>query len=120
MSSRYVCNQKQAINFRKLSHTAGVPDWSFLTNHARVQPHADVEKLADAGLGRQEPDDPAAHLDTRRKAGFITGLRDNALIALGPAYAQINAAVLAALIAQFAFDGALARPTAGAADRVRR
>ena len=42
----------------------------------------------------------AAHLDTRRKAGFITSLRDNALITLGRAYAQINAAMLAALTAQ--------------------
>jgi alkylation response protein AidB-like acyl-CoA dehydrogenase len=42
----------------------------------------------------------AAHLDTRRKAGLITGLRDNALITLGRAYAQINAAMLAALTAQ--------------------
>ncbi len=45
-------------------------------------------------------DSVAAHLDTRRKAGFITSLRDNALIALGRAYAQINAAMLAALTAQ--------------------
>jgi len=42
----------------------------------------------------------AAHLDTRRKAGFITGPRDNALITLGRAYAQINAAMLATLTAQ--------------------
>jgi alkylation response protein AidB-like acyl-CoA dehydrogenase len=42
----------------------------------------------------------AAHLDTRQKAGFITRLRDNALITLGRAYAQINAAMLAALTAQ--------------------
>src|ERR1039457_5211238 len=45
-------------------------------------------------------DSVAAHLDTRRKAGFITGPRDNALITLGRAYAQINAAMLAALTAQ--------------------
>jgi alkylation response protein AidB-like acyl-CoA dehydrogenase len=45
-------------------------------------------------------DSVAAHLDTRRKAGFITCLRDNALITLGRAYAQINAAMLAALTAQ--------------------
>jgi len=45
-------------------------------------------------------DSVAAHLDTRRKAGFITSLRDNALIALGRAYAQINAAMLATLTAQ--------------------
>ena len=41
-------------------------------------------------------DSVAAHLDTRREAGLITGLRDNALITLGRAYAQINAAMLAA------------------------
>jgi alkylation response protein AidB-like acyl-CoA dehydrogenase len=41
-----------------------------------------------------------AHLDTRRTAGFITSLRDNALIALGRAYAQINATMLSALAAQ--------------------
>jgi len=45
-------------------------------------------------------DSVAAHLDTRRKAGFITGPRDNALITLGRAYAQINAAMLATLTAQ--------------------
>ncbi len=45
-------------------------------------------------------DSVAAHLDTRRKAGFITSLGDNALIALGRAYAQINAAMLAALTVQ--------------------
>jgi hypothetical protein len=45
-------------------------------------------------------DSVTAHLDSRRKAGFITSLRDNALIALGRAYAQINAAMLAALTAQ--------------------
>ena len=45
-------------------------------------------------------DSVAAHLDTRRKAGFISGPRDNALISLGGAYAQINAAMLAALTAQ--------------------
>ena len=45
-------------------------------------------------------DSVAAHLDTRQKAGFITSLRDNALITLGRAYAQINAAMLAALTAQ--------------------
>jgi len=45
-------------------------------------------------------DSVIAHLDTRRKAGFISGTRDNALITLGRAYAQINAAMLAALTAQ--------------------
>jgi alkylation response protein AidB-like acyl-CoA dehydrogenase len=45
-------------------------------------------------------DSVAAYLDTRRNAGFITGLRDNALITLGRAYAQINAAMLATLTAQ--------------------
>jgi alkylation response protein AidB-like acyl-CoA dehydrogenase len=42
----------------------------------------------------------AARLEARRKAGFISGPRDNALITLGRAYAQINAATLAALTAQ--------------------
>jgi alkylation response protein AidB-like acyl-CoA dehydrogenase len=45
-------------------------------------------------------DSVAAHLETRREAGFISGPRDNALITLGRAYAQINAAMLAALTAQ--------------------
>ena len=45
-------------------------------------------------------DSVAAYLGARRKAGFITSPRDNALIALGRAYAQINAAMLAALTAQ--------------------
>ena len=45
-------------------------------------------------------DSVTAYLDSRRKAGFITSLRDNTLIALGRAYAQINAAMLATLTAQ--------------------
>ena len=45
-------------------------------------------------------DSVAARLDTRRKAGFISCLRDNALVTLGRAYAQINAAMLAAVAAQ--------------------
>jgi alkylation response protein AidB-like acyl-CoA dehydrogenase len=45
-------------------------------------------------------DSVAAYLETRREAGFISGPRDNALITLGRAYAQINAAMLAALTAQ--------------------
>jgi len=40
----------------------------------------------------------AARLEARRKAGFISGPRDNALITLGRAYAQINAAMLATLM----------------------
>jgi alkylation response protein AidB-like acyl-CoA dehydrogenase len=42
----------------------------------------------------------AAQLSTRRSAGIIVQLRDNALITLGRAYAQINAGLLAALTAQ--------------------
>jgi alkylation response protein AidB-like acyl-CoA dehydrogenase len=42
----------------------------------------------------------AAQLSTRRSAGIIAQLRDNALITLGRAYAQINAGLLAALTAQ--------------------
>jgi len=40
-----------------------------------------------------------AHLCTRRKARVIADLRDNALIALGRAYAQINTALLGAVTA---------------------
>jgi hypothetical protein len=39
-------------------------------------------------------------LCARRGAGIIADLRDNALIALGRAYGQLNAALLAALTAQ--------------------
>lgn len=39
----------------------------------------------------------AMHLHTRRSEGIIADLRDNALIALGRSYGQINAALLAAL-----------------------
>ena len=69
MSSRYVCNQKQAINFRKLSYTAGVPDWSFLANHARVL----LCIARDSGLRLR---DIAASLDiTERTAhGIVTDL----------------------------------------------
>jgi alkylation response protein AidB-like acyl-CoA dehydrogenase len=42
-------------------------------------------------------DQTAALLDGRRQAGIITSVRDNALITLGRTYAQINAALLAAL-----------------------
>jgi alkylation response protein AidB-like acyl-CoA dehydrogenase len=42
----------------------------------------------------------AAQLQVRQSAGIITRIRDNALITLGRAYAQINAALLAALHAQ--------------------
>jgi alkylation response protein AidB-like acyl-CoA dehydrogenase len=40
-----------------------------------------------------------AHLTTRRASGIITDLSDNALITVGRAYAQINAALLAAVTA---------------------
>jgi alkylation response protein AidB-like acyl-CoA dehydrogenase len=42
----------------------------------------------------------ADHLCTRRKTDVIADLRDNALIALGRAYAQINTALLGTLTAQ--------------------
>jgi alkylation response protein AidB-like acyl-CoA dehydrogenase len=42
----------------------------------------------------------AVHLQMRQRAGTITRMRDNALITLGRAYAQINAGLLAALTAQ--------------------
>jgi alkylation response protein AidB-like acyl-CoA dehydrogenase len=45
-------------------------------------------------------DHVAAHLCSRRSSGVITDLRDNALITLGRSYAQINAALLAAVTAQ--------------------
>jgi alkylation response protein AidB-like acyl-CoA dehydrogenase len=45
-------------------------------------------------------DSVAARPEAHRKAGFISGPRDNVLITLGRAYAQINAAMLAALTAQ--------------------
>jgi alkylation response protein AidB-like acyl-CoA dehydrogenase len=44
-------------------------------------------------------DHTAAQLTARRQSGAITDLRDNALITLGRTYAQINAALLAALTA---------------------
>ena len=44
-------------------------------------------------------DQTSAGLDGRRQAGAIADLRDNALITLGRTYAQINAALLAALTA---------------------
>jgi alkylation response protein AidB-like acyl-CoA dehydrogenase len=45
-------------------------------------------------------DHATAHLSARRSSGVIADLRDNALITLGRSYAQINAALLAALTAQ--------------------
>jgi alkylation response protein AidB-like acyl-CoA dehydrogenase len=45
-------------------------------------------------------DHVTARLCARRLSGVITDLRDNALITLGRSYAQINAALLAALTAQ--------------------
>jgi alkylation response protein AidB-like acyl-CoA dehydrogenase len=44
-------------------------------------------------------DHVTAHLDRRRRSGAITGLRDNALITLGRTWAQVNAALLAAITA---------------------
>jgi alkylation response protein AidB-like acyl-CoA dehydrogenase len=44
-------------------------------------------------------DHVTAHLCARRKAHVIVNLRDNALIALGRAYAQINTALLGAVTA---------------------
>jgi alkylation response protein AidB-like acyl-CoA dehydrogenase len=49
-------------------------------------------------------DHVTTHLDKRRRAGIIIDLRDNALITLGRTYAQINAALLAALNAQHLAD----------------
>jgi alkylation response protein AidB-like acyl-CoA dehydrogenase len=45
-------------------------------------------------------DQVTSHLQARRAAGIIADLRDNALISLGRAYTQINAALLAVLTAQ--------------------
>lgn len=45
-------------------------------------------------------DTVAAHLNARRAGGVIAEVRDNALISVGRAYAQINAALLATLTAQ--------------------
>jgi alkylation response protein AidB-like acyl-CoA dehydrogenase len=52
------------------------------------------------GVAAAAHDLVAAHLQTRQRAGTITRMRDNALITLGRAYAQINAALLAALHVQ--------------------
>ena len=52
------------------------------------------------GAAARVHDQTAGWLDGRRQAGVIAGLRDNALITLGRTYAQINAALLAALTAQ--------------------
>lgn len=52
------------------------------------------------GAAARVCDTVATHLATRRAAGIITDLRDNALITVGRAYAQINAALLATLAAQ--------------------
>jgi alkylation response protein AidB-like acyl-CoA dehydrogenase len=52
------------------------------------------------GVAAAAHDLVAAHLQMRQSAGIITRIRDNALITLGRAYAQINAALLAALHAQ--------------------
>jgi hypothetical protein len=52
------------------------------------------------GTAAAVSDHVAAHLCARRSAGLIADLRDNALITVGRSYAQINAALLAALTAQ--------------------
>jgi alkylation response protein AidB-like acyl-CoA dehydrogenase len=52
------------------------------------------------GTAAAVSDHVAAHLRARRSAGLIADLRDNALITVGRSYAQINAALLAALTAQ--------------------
>lgn len=58
------------------------------------------------GVAAAAHDKVASHLRERRAAGNIADLRDNALITLGRAYAQINAALLAALTAQRLSDSA--------------
>jgi len=58
------------------------------------------------GVAAAVHDTVAAQLADRWSAGIISKPRDNALIALGRAYAQINAALLAAITAlQFAESG---------------
>jgi alkylation response protein AidB-like acyl-CoA dehydrogenase len=52
------------------------------------------------GVAAAVHDTVSAQLCARQSAGIITRLRDNALITLGRAYAQINADLLAALAAQ--------------------
>ncbi len=52
------------------------------------------------GAAARVHDTVTAHLNARRAAGTITAPRDNALITLGRSYAQINAALLAALATQ--------------------
>jgi alkylation response protein AidB-like acyl-CoA dehydrogenase len=52
------------------------------------------------GVAAAVHDTVATQLCARQSAGIITRLRDNALITLGRAYAQINAGLLAALTAQ--------------------
>lgn len=49
-------------------------------------------------------DQIATHLRTRQASGAITRLRDSALITFGHSYAQINAAMLAAVTAQYLLD----------------
>lgn len=52
------------------------------------------------GTAAAVSDHVIAHMRTRRASGFITELRDNALIAVGRSYAEIGAALLGALTAQ--------------------
>jgi alkylation response protein AidB-like acyl-CoA dehydrogenase len=61
------------------------------------------------GVAAAAHDHIATHLQARRAAGTITSLRDNALITLGRTYAQINAALLAALTAQRLSESAAPR-----------
>jgi alkylation response protein AidB-like acyl-CoA dehydrogenase len=51
------------------------------------------------GAAAAAHDQVAAHLRSRRQAGMIADLRDNALMALGGTFAQINAALLGATAA---------------------
>lgn len=52
------------------------------------------------GTAAAVSDHVTAHLCARRSSGLIADLRDNALITIGRAYAQITAALLATLAAQ--------------------
>ncbi len=52
------------------------------------------------GVAAAVHDTVSAQLCARQSAGIITRLRDNALVTLGRAYAQINAGLLAVLTAQ--------------------
>jgi alkylation response protein AidB-like acyl-CoA dehydrogenase len=82
------------------SDLLGQPGTGMALLHEHFAHYRPLVAATALGAAAAVCDAVAAHLNARRSAGIITEIRDNALITVGRAYAQINAALLATLTAQ--------------------